>query len=136
MKVTIKLELHNQPERFEVSDPLANLLGIRTGTRAQVLSALWVYIRQRNLLVRHLLKYHGDFRILKIRVERDTYAHTYTHTHTHIERERERVTLVPATYGFAIRVIIVVMPFYSPLGATQAIRLCSSFDHLDSPFST
>ncbi len=35
-----------------------------------------------------------------------------------------------------IIIIIIIITFYSPLGATQAIRLCSSFDHLDSPFST
>jgi hypothetical protein len=32
--------------------------------------------------------------------------------------------------------VVFVVTFYSPLGATQAIRPCSSFNHLDSPFST
>ncbi len=31
-----------------------------------------------------------------------------------------------------IVIIVIVITFYSPLGATQAIRLCSSFEHLDN----
>ncbi len=30
------------------------------------------------------------------------------------------------------KLIIITITFYSPLGATRAIRLCTSFDHLDS----
>ncbi len=40
--------------------------------------------------------------------------------------------------GLCILIIIIIfsitVTFYSPLGATQALRLRSSFDHLDSSF--
>lgn len=38
------------PERYSVSPPLAQLLDIQEETRAGVLSALWAYIKQHNLL--------------------------------------------------------------------------------------
>mgnify|MGYP001759628593 FL=1 len=38
------------PERYSVSPPLAQLLDVQEETRAGVLSALWAYIKQKNLL--------------------------------------------------------------------------------------
>ena len=38
------------PERYSLSPPLAQLLDIQEETRAGVLSALWAYIKQHNLL--------------------------------------------------------------------------------------
>ena len=50
MKAKIVLYPLYVPERYSLSPPLAQLLDIQEETRAGVLSALWAYIKQHNLL--------------------------------------------------------------------------------------
>ncbi|KAE8216234.1 hypothetical protein CF327_g599 [Tilletia walkeri] len=50
VKVRIVIYLAHTPEQYSLAPELADLLDIRQATRADVISALWAYIRDRRLL--------------------------------------------------------------------------------------
>ena len=47
--VNIRLEMDYSPERFKLSGPLAELLGIEVDTRPHIIAALWQYIKTKKL---------------------------------------------------------------------------------------
>ncbi|KAL2630149.1 hypothetical protein R1flu_014835 [Riccia fluitans] len=48
-KVFIRLEMNYSPERFKLSAPLAEMLGIEVETRPRIIAALWQYIKAKKL---------------------------------------------------------------------------------------
>lgn len=49
MEADIELEIQRGAERYELSDALANLLGVKVATRPSAIVLLWHYIKQRGL---------------------------------------------------------------------------------------
>jgi SWI/SNF-related matrix-associated actin-dependent regulator of chromatin subfamily D len=47
--VSIRLEMDHNPERFKLSQPLAQLLGVEVDTRPHIIAALWQYIKTKKL---------------------------------------------------------------------------------------
>lgn len=47
--IIIRLEMDHNPDRFKLSAPLAQLLGVEVDTRPHIISALWQYIKAKKL---------------------------------------------------------------------------------------
>lgn len=47
--VNIRLEMNYLPEKFKVSSPLMEVLGIEVDTRARIITAIWQYVKARKL---------------------------------------------------------------------------------------
>lgn len=50
VKTRIILHMDHQPEKYEIAEPLSQLLGIKEDTRIGVISQMWAYIKRNNLL--------------------------------------------------------------------------------------
>lgn len=49
-KARIILHLDHIPEKYGISEPLAQLLGIKEDSRAGIITHMWAYVKQNNLL--------------------------------------------------------------------------------------
>ncbi|XP_071734948.1 SWI/SNF complex component SNF12 homolog [Rutidosis leptorrhynchoides] len=47
--VNIRLEMNYSPEKFKLSTPLMEVLGVEVDTRARIISSIWQYIKARKL---------------------------------------------------------------------------------------
>ncbi|XP_071706640.1 SWI/SNF complex component SNF12 homolog [Rutidosis leptorrhynchoides] len=47
--VNIRLEMNYQPEKFKLSSPLMEVLGVEVDTRARIISGIWQYVKARKL---------------------------------------------------------------------------------------
>ncbi|CAI9272829.1 unnamed protein product [Lactuca saligna] len=47
--VNIRLEMNYTPEKFKLSDPLMEILGIEVDTRPRIIAAIWQYVKARKL---------------------------------------------------------------------------------------
>ena len=49
-KANLLLELDDVPTKFKLPSLLANILGVHTASKAQILVRLWIYIKKNSLL--------------------------------------------------------------------------------------